>query len=551
MTEFFDLFEKESLYSQEFVKENYRRGYWSRMGDGDYLDWHAEEHGNRIALIDDRQEYTWAELREQANKVAAGLQNRGIEKGDRICYQVPDRAEWLIARLGILSAGAIAVNMIPRFREQEISHLLNKTNAKAYIGPASYKDDDHIEIVRELEPDLDSLEHIFAVDGQTDGTVTAFDDLLETNISGFSPERVDPDYPVTLATTSGTTGMPKPHYMQQNTRLTMAEEVLERYSVTEYDDIMVLAPIQQGTGELWAYHIPLVSGATIRLTQMSTPEDQWEAIDDHEPSFICAIPTQMTKMMNATGADDYSLSFVRVLVNGGAPLPEETARYFESKGTVSGNFYGASDGGLPTAVCPMDSEEERFQSVGKPLRSMSLKIIDGNGEEVELGTVGEVIYRGGNQTLGYYKDRERTEQTFDIGGTWEGWFHSGDAGVLDEHGNLEIVGRMDDMILRGGQNIYPAEVEDALIRHPDVEEIAIVPMPDPEYGERACAYVVTSNDDLTLDDLVSFLDDEGFAKFMWPERLERVDDLPRSPGGKIDKAELKSDIEQKVSEEGR
>jgi acyl-coenzyme A synthetase/AMP-(fatty) acid ligase len=184
--------------------------------------------------------------------------------------------------------------------------------------------------------------------------------------------------------------------------------------------------------------------------------------------------------------------------------------------------------------------------------AMQVEVIDESGEPVSAGEVGEVIMRGGGCCFGYFDDRDRTEDVFDVGGQWDGWFHSNDAGTIDEEGNLTIVGRLDDMIVRGGQNIYPAEIEDVLMEHDAIAEAAVIGMPDPELGERVAAYVVAeSSSTVDKQTVVDWFDAKGLSKFKWPERLETVERLPKSPGGKIQKTDLRDDIEDKLRTEGK
>lgn len=549
--DFFQTYEDETVVTDETVQKYHDQGYWANMATVDYLDKHAETRGDETAIMDDNRQITWTELQDEADDLATWLIEQGVEAGDRIAYQIPHSVEWFVVRLGIARAGGIAVSMIPRFREEELTEILGTNEAKVYFGPTVFKDYEHMEIATSLQDELDSLETVVGVGDDPPSEVVPFDEVTATDSSEFKPNRIEPDYPDTLSTTSGTTGLPKQYYLPQNSRLCMAKDMIGRYAITEYDQLMVLAPIHQATGELWAYYIPLVTGATVTVTQTSDPTAQWDTIEKQEPSYCAAIPTQMTKMMNAEDSEQYSLESLRVFANAGAPLPQETAEFFEDKGTVTANFYGASDGGLPTAICTMDEEDVRFSTVGKPVPSMELKIVSAAGETLPPGEVGEVVWRGGNQCFGYYDKQDQTDEALGVGGPNEGWFHSNDAGQIDEDGNLAIGGRMDDMIIRGGQNIYPAEITETLMEHDDVNEAVVVGMPDPEYGQRVCAYVVPSGGaEPVLDDITSFLDEAGLAKFKWPERLELIDELPRSPGGKIQKTELQDNIEEKLAEEG-
>lgn len=545
---FFERFEEETLFDPDEADSWRKIGSWGEMSCVDWLERHAERRPEQTAVVDDQDSLTWAQLADATDQFAGALVDLGVEQGDRVAYQVSAGIEWFIVRHGITKAGAIATTLIPRFRQQEIEHIVTKTEPSVYIGMATYRDYDHMDVIDELRESVDSLDHVIAIGDKADvpDWAHSFDEVVASeplSAETAAERRIHPDYPDTLSTTSGTTGLPKIYYLQQNARLRLAHWWESRQCVTEDDEVVVLAPIQQATGEAWAHYTGLISGATIVVTERSDPAELWRLLD-RRPTMMVAIPTQMTKLINHESAPE-DLSFLRCVPNAGAPLPQETGRRFEERGTVVLNMYGASDGGAPLAVCPVDRPEVRQTTVGKTHPRGEVKIVDGDGEELPRDEVGEVIWRGPDRLFGYFDDRERTEEAYGVGGPNEGWFHSGDAGILDERGNLSIVGRMDDMIIRGGQNVYPAEIEDAILETGLVDEVAVVGMPDPEYGERVCAYVVTDGD-LSLDDIVDGLDTQGLAKYKWPERLEQVDELPRSPGGKIKKTELVEDIESKL-----
>lgn len=547
--EFIETFEAETAYSRETVHEYHRRGFWGEMSLVDYLELHADERGNAVAAVDDEKAITWEELRHRASEIAAGLRALGLDKGDRVAFQVPDSVEWLELRLGVSLAGGVSVPVYPRFGRQEIAHVVERVEPLAYVIDRD-ADDRVVEDVVAVRDDVEGLDHVFAFGGESEGTASI--EALRGDPSGFEPTPIHPDYPDVLALSSGTTGLPKIYYVVQNTYLSTGKDVAGRCSITEYDTVMSLAPVQQAFGHIVAVYLPLATGATVSITASNDPDEQWERLAADEPAFVGAIPTQTARLMNSAVEGEYTLEFVRSWVNGGAPLPGEVADWADEKGGTICNGYGAGDGGWATTARPMDPHKTRTETVGPSHPGMRVRVIDDDGQELPVGEVGEVIMRGGGCCFGYFDDEERTREVYNVGGPREGWFHSNDAGTIDEHGNLTIVGRLDDMIIRGGQNVYPAEIEDVLMEHPAVAEAAVIGVPDPELGERVGAYVVVADGKtITHEAIVEWFESKGLAKFKWPERVETVDELPRSPGGKIEKPALRADVEEKLREEGR
>lgn len=548
-TNFVSRFKDETIFSKPEAEQWHELGWWGENGTPELLERNADLSPNSTALRDDSRSMTWAELDEAAERFGRALAARGVTKGDRVAYQIPDCIEWFVVRHGINKVGGVATTLFPRFRRKELSHVLSTTEPKVVVGMASYKDYEHVSIIDDLRDEVDPLEHVVLLGDNHEIPEWAeqYDILMEEDPADVdvSARRIHPDYPNALATTSGTTGLPKVYYVPQNARLVSARWWQTRYCVTPNDKILVLMPIQHAAGAVWAFYVGLRSKATVQVTNANEPEEMWECIESWRPSVVFAAPTQMTKMINHESALE-SLSFVRCLANGGAPLPPEIAAQFDSLGTITLNAYGAGDGGTPIAVCPVESPEIRRTTVGKAQPDAEVLVVNEEGEETAPNEAGELLFRGPDRLFGYYDNPEQTNETFGVGGPREDWFHTGDAGMQDEEGNITVVGRLDDMILRGGRNIFPTEVEDELLKTGLVNEVAVIGMPDPEYNERVCAYVTTDDPTLSLDDITDALDDQGLAKFKWPERLEVVDELPKSSGGKIKKAELRNDIEQKV-----
>lgn len=545
---FFERFEAETTFSPAVAADYHRRGYWGDLALVDYLEDHASDRPDEPAVIDDDGSITWGDLARRVDATAAGLDALGLERGDRVAFQVPDSVEWLVLRLGVSRAGGVAVPVYPRFGAREIEHVVETTEPRVYV----HLDDpgeEGLDVLRALADTVDALDHVFTAAGGSDTDPYS---ALPGDPADVPRTRIDPDYPDVLALSSGTTGLPKVYYVPQNTYLSTAKDVLGRCAVTAEDTVMALAPVQQAFGHIVSTYLSLASGATAAVTASNDPTDLWTRLAADRPAFVGAIPTQTAKLKNAPEADEHTLTFVRTWVNGGAPLPTEVAEWAETNGATIANGYGAGDGGWATTARPMDPQATRIETVGPSHPAMQVRVVDDAGADRPRGEVGEVIMRGGGCCFGYFDDPALTAEVFDVDGPREGWFHSKDAGLLDEAGNLTIVGRLDDMIIRGGQNVYPAEIEDVLVEHEAVAEAAVIGVPDPELGERVGAYVVPARGaSITKEAVVDWFESKDLATFKWPERVETVDELPKSPGGKVKKADLREDIEAKLRDEGR
>jgi acyl-coenzyme A synthetase/AMP-(fatty) acid ligase len=547
---FFDQFEEESLWTDEFVEEMHSLAMWGELSMSDYLDRHVSKRGDEIAVRDEQRALTWRDLREEADRVAAGLSELGVERGDRVSLQIPNRVEWFVSRLGILRAGAVVSTMMPRFRRKEMTHLVETVEPTAYIGPTDYGDYDHVETIQDIQSDVPTLDHVIAYGDSTPDGAISFARLLESSTEDFTPQNIHPDYPDRLKTSGGTTGLPKVVYRPLNPWVGILGPTLERFGITKYDRIMGMAPLPHGITTPLASVGTMLIGSTSIVTESSKPpEEHWAAIDEFEPTVVTAAPTQLNKMMNVDARDDYSLDSLRVLFYSGEPLPKRTADFFEERGVTITSYYGAAVAGAPIVTSPTEDAEISTTTAGKVIRGSEVRIVDKDGNECDPGEVGEITWAGATVTPGYFDNPDENENAFERDTNGWHWFYSDDAASMDADGNVSIHGRLDDMILRGGTNIFPAPIEDTIMEHDAVNEVAVIGMPDPEYGERPCAYVV-SDEEITLADITTFLESKGLAKYKWPERLEVVDSLPKTAAGKIQKDELESDIQQKLQNEG-
>jgi cyclohexanecarboxylate-CoA ligase len=550
---FFDQFRSDTVMYDEFIAILDQHGLRDQKAVGDHLMEQARLQPDRVAVEEDEASITWAELRERSLRLAVALRRRGVAIGDRVAFQVSNGIDWYVARLGIALAGGVTVLMFPKFRDKEVSHIVAETGAKVYIGDAPRGDYDNVGVVQRLREQRGFPEHIVVVGGPVPAASEAFGALLAEapGAEGFEPGRIDPDLPDQLATSSGTTGFPKIFYHVQHARKALGRVMAQRYGVTAQDRVLNLTPMQMGIGEPWAFWIPLLVGATAIQTSATEPRQQLEAIRRKRPSIVAAVPTQLAKMAAVTDFDPSVFETVRFITNAGAPLPVPVQEFFEKRGSLVVSNYGNNETGTCCVIDPNDPFDVRVGRNGKVAPFAQVRIVDEQGRDVPRGVVGEILWRSHGLPFAYYRNRALTEKLLGFGGPNPGWVHSNDGGVMDEAGNIRVTGRIDDMILRGGENIFPVEIENELAKFEKVKAVAVIGMPDPIFGERVCAYVVSRGDQPpTLAEIKAFADKVGLAKFKWPERLEVVADLPLNSSGKVLKSTLRSDIEAKLKAEG-
>jgi cyclohexanecarboxylate-CoA ligase len=549
---FFDQFRSDTVMYDEFIAILDQHGLRDQKAVGDHLMEQVHLRPDRVAVEEDEASITWSELRERSILLAAALRRRGVVTGDRVAFQVSNGINWYVARLGIALAGAVTVLIFPKFRDKEVSHIVTETEAKVYIGDAPSGDYDNVSVVMRLREQQGFPGQIIVVGGHAPAATESFDSLLgeAVNADNFEPGRIDPDLPDQLATSSGTTGFPKIFYHVQHARKGLGRVLARRYGVTSEDRVLNLTPMQMGIGEPWAFWIPLLVGAAAIQTAATEPARQLAAIRAKRPTIVAAVPTQLAKMATVADFDPAAFETVRLITNAGAPLPVSVQEVFEEHGVLVVSNYGNNETGTCCVSDPNDPLEVRAGCAGKVAQFAKVRIVDAEGRDVPRGVVGEIIWRSHGLPFAYYRNRALTEKLLGFGGPNPGWVHSSDGGIMDEAGIIRVTGRIDDMILRGGENIFPVEIENELAKFDKIKAVAVIGMPDPIFGERVCAYVVPrESQQPTLADVKAFADSVGLAKFKWPERLEIVADLPLNSSGKVLKASLRSAIEAKLKAE--
>lgn len=529
-------------------------GLWRDRTLGERFLGHAERLPDKTALIVGEKRATYAQLRMDILRTAKGLLARGLRPGDIVAGQLPNSYEFPVLHLACHIAGLLYMPLHDSWRALEVRHLLARADVKLLVSPKVYRGFDFAAMIAELRPELPLLQTHFTLGGASSGPgVEPYEHLADAEpLDGAAilAHRPDPDFPAAIMLSSGTTSVSKISRFSSNDLLAMLDTARDRAGLGEADIALGLAPAGTGaTGYVFPLLSPLLNGATsVMLPHWGDPEEAVELLIRERCTSVTAIPAQLVKLVPALRSrkrEDFAS--LRVITDAGAPLPYETAVEVEElTGAVIQSIYGATDAGTPTTTAWNDPQDKRLRTVGRGTPGCECEIRGPDGENLPAGSVGEVTWRGPDKSWGYLADDDQTALVFDA----DHFYRSGDLGQFDEDGYLRIVGRIKDMILRGGRNISPLVIEEALLRHPLVQDVAVAGFPDAVLGERACAFVIQQpGADLRLADLLEFLTGQGLATWQLPERLELMDEFPQSAGGKTQKSALTEIVVKKLQAE--
>jgi len=540
-------------FTQGMIDDYVSAGHWDSSLISDSWDQNAVLYPDSEAIVEENSRLSWAEAKKQIDRIAAVLVNLGIERDERIAIQLYNCAELFTFRLACEKAGIVAVTLLPNFRQAEVRAILNHTEAVGIVIPFEFRGFNYFSMIQEIKSDTPSLRHIFVIGNDVPEGAISVKELAESPLG----EKYSPDYfqktrfsafeTFQIATTTGTTGMPKCVEFVSSVRQCTGRVIAKRLKITEDDVVGAFAPVIAGGCFNEVYRAAPLMGARIAVAKYFTPEEILALIERERVTIIATVPAVLIRILEYPDFEKYDVSSLRIVKYGGAALPYDQAlKAWEKFGRPVLPAYGGLDVGTMSSSFIDDTKENLLKTVGKPLDGAIIKLIDENNEEVPEGEVGEVIVKGPHCEPGYFGDPEATKEAW-----YDGWFHTGDLASFDTEGRLTIRGRRKDMIIRGGQNIYPLEIESMLLKHPKVLKAAVIGMPDAEMGEKACAYAVIMNgESLSFSDMVLFIKGLGIAPFKIPERLEIIDDLPLAGGIKVDKKQLRLNIEAKLRQEG-
>jgi acyl-CoA synthetase len=535
------------------VDEYVRNGWWGTDALTDVIRRHRADNPQGTAFVDEHGDrMSWTIYDEVSDRIAAALLSVGLERGDRVVVFLPDTPLVHATFVGVEKAGCVIMGVGHRAGEAEIVHLIRKSAAKAIITLPTHRDEASTALVDRLRASVPTLAHHLVVRGPS--TRAAISVVGGTTSLSRPPglrgaidaRRIGTNELFLLNSTSGTTGLPK-CVMQFQNRWFYFHQKAAQFGLLRPDDVfMSVVPAPFGFG-LWTGHFtPSILGAPCVIMDHFTPRGMVELIERERVTVLGCVSTQFIMMLNLPELADHDVSSLRIMFTGGEAIPEARAREFELRtGSKVMNFYGSNETGTLSGTTVDDPDDVRLTSTGRIIPEMQVRLYTPEGERVP-GDVGRGVpaCKGPATTIGYFEDDEANAKLFSA----DGWMLMGDVVEIDDAGYLRVVGRTSDFIIRGGKNISAPAVEDEVATHAAVSLVAVVPAPDPVFGERVAAYVeLHPGASLTLDELRAHLASRGVSREWYPEYLFVTDALPRASGGKVAKGELKKDAAARVA----
>jgi acyl-coenzyme A synthetase/AMP-(fatty) acid ligase len=534
-------------YTSEQIERFYSSGVWRETTLPEELDIQAAERPDKVFVTDSSTSYTFSQLRDAAQRLAAGLERIGIGNGDRVAVQLPNWTEFAVISVALSRLGAIMVPIMPIYRQDDVRFIVEAAGIKAAFSPAEFRRFDHARMFLDLAAAGTPLQTVIVVRGESvpDGAL-GYGDILAAPGTQPAGPGAGPDDPFLIVFSSGTTSRPKGCLHTFNTYCAGARLLGQVWSYTANDIQFGPSPVTHTTGLVTSILMPLIHGAGSHLMEIWEPREGLERIAKFHCTGAVTATTFLQTMLRVYDPDQHDASSLRFWTSAGAPIPgsfvEEARKAFPHMQVLS--LYGRSEN-LVTTTCTVDDPPERsVRSDGKAAPGQEVRIVDRNGNEVPRGTEGDIAYRGAMHMLEYINQPEATAEMF----TADGFSTSGDLGVMDGDGYVRVTGRLKDIVIRGGLNISVRQVEDLLSAHPAVNAAAAVGMPDEALGERVCCYLVPAPgaEPLTVGQIREYLLAEGLAIQKVPERVEVVSALPMTATGKIQKNLLREDIARKL-----
>jgi non-ribosomal peptide synthetase component E (peptide arylation enzyme) len=544
-----------TIFNDEIVEQYTRLGFWGKGTFLDHFERNVGKYPDKEYVVDAKGRVSFLEMSKAVNNIAAQLVDFGFKKEDRIAVMLPNWVEFFYMHYAIEKIGAIIVPLFINLRDRDVEYILATTESVGMVIPDYFNKYDYVKMMWDLRKKINTLKYIFVIGDNVPDGMFSFNRLLVEQAPKkydkykFNELRTTDTDVYSMRITSGTTARPKIYMYTENGYVNAAYILKERLRLTKDDVMLGIPPISQGIGLWLGFALPTITGCKVILQEKFDPVESLNLIEKEKVTVAAVVPTQSIKMLNQPQLKEKDFSSLRVIQHAGALLPYSVAKEVEEKFRCPVlNCFEASDG--PDVCCTSlsDPPEVRYGTVGKPFPGHEVKIIGMDGKEVGIGQVGEIWSRGPSISAGYYKEPfEVMKETF----LDDGWFRHGDLGMIRKDGNIVIMGRIKDLIIRGGQNIAPKEIEDLLLTHPKVKEVAVVGIPDNVLGEKCCAFVVPYNpkDPLTFNEMRDYLGKNKLAKFKFPERLEIIEELPMIGSAKIDKKMLVEKVAENLKRE--
>jgi fatty-acyl-CoA synthase len=523
---------------------------------GNYFDRTCAQFPDQEALIVRHQQIRWTyrELQTEVNRLATGLLALGIAPGDRVGIWGANSFEWVMVQYATAKIGAIMVCINPAYRLYELEYALNKVACRTIICAERFKSSDYLCMLRELVPELPSCEpgrlraarlpHLQCVIRMGEAASPGMLNFPEVCSLGGPAEQAElemlartlrPDDPINIQFTSGTTGSPKGATLSHCNILNNGYLAGAGMGFTHADRLCIPVPLYHCFGMVLGNLACLAHGATAVYPEAAFDAlATLQAVQEERCTALHGVPTMFISELDHPRFAEFDLSSLRTGIMAGAPCPAEIMQRVIDEMHMQDILigYGQTEvSPINHMTLPGDSLEKRTQTVGRAVPWVEIRLVDENGIVVPIGDKGEICTRGYSVMRGYWDDEERTRETIDAAG----WLHSGDIGIMDSEGYVQVVGRIKDMVIRGGENIYPREIEEFLYTHPAISEVQVFGVPDPKMGEEVCAWVqLRSTASLTEEQLKAFCRDQ-ISHFKIPRYVRFVDEYPMTVTGKIQK----------------
>ena len=523
---------------------------------GDLLREAAGIHGSHEALVSRHQglRWTYSQLDREVDAFAAGLLALGLQRGERIGIWSPNNAEWVVTQFAAARAGLVLVNINPAYRLAELEYALNKVECRALVTASAFKSSNYLEMLRILAPELarsrpGSLESaklphmkaIIAIDQEHHDGMFRFQDVSAMGTAdhraalGELQPLLQPDDAVNIQFTSGTTGMPKGATLTHFNVVNNGYFVGQAMQFTAADRLCIPVPLYHCFGMVMSVLTCVSHGATMVFpSDAFEPRAVLEAVAKERCTALHGVPTMFIAELDHPEFANFDLGSLRTGIMAGAPCPVEVMKRVLNDMHMSGVTiaYGMTETSPVSFQSSIDDPlDRRVSTIGRVHPHVQVKIVDSEGRVVPRGEKGELCTRGYSVMLGYWNDDVRTAESIDAAG----WMHTGDLAVIDEAGYCNIVGRVKDMIIRGGENVYPREIEEFLFRHPKIQDVAVFGVPDTRFGEQIAAWVkLRDGESASAEDIRAFCQGQ-IAHYKIPHYVRFVDGFPMTVTGKIQK----------------
>ncbi|UOK73322.1 AMP-binding protein [Ancylobacter polymorphus] len=503
---------------------------------------HVAHTPDQVAVVSpDGARLTYAELGKSVETIASNLHAAGLGQGDVLSVQLPNCAELVLLHLAALRLGAVTNPLLPNYRTKELSYILNQAGTKICVIPSVYRRFDYAAMYAELRTSLPGVAEIFVRGAHDYAGLGSWETLLTEPATPAPRPSADCNEVSLLAFTSGTESNPKGVMHSENTMMYGTQAMARLLDLTSQDVIWTPSPMGHGTAFQWGMRLSITIGGRLVLQDLWDPAEALRLIAREKCTFTLGATPFASMLLECPEIGEHDLSSFRIFGCAGAPIPEQLgARFREQTGCTLIGMWGMTECFVGSASREDDQPEKLWLTDGAAMPGAELAIFDETRTRtLAPGEVGELATRGPHVALGYFQDPERTQATFRA----DGWLFSNDLATIDEKGYIRLVGRMKEIINRGGLKISVREMEELLLSHGSFSAVAIVPVPDPRMVEKGCAFIVRRpGATASFREVTDYLESRGIAKYKLPEYFIPLDELPMTASGKIQKAQLKADF---------